>query len=120
MNIVKLPLKGIVKDASEIASTKAVERYRAWIDAGIRRWREYKKALNPLSKKPVLFFQCPDNTEADEIFEYVNSAVPDLKDRVLLIHTGSTGAIKKADLPKARKFTRTIDNPDPEKTLMKQ
>ncbi|MCD5417160.1 DEAD/DEAH box helicase family protein [Candidatus Bipolaricaulota bacterium] len=115
MNIVKLPLKGIVKDASEIASTKAVERYRAWIDAGIRRWREYKKALNPLSKKPVLFFQCPDNTEADEIFEYVNSAVPDLKDRVLLIHTDSTGEIKKADLPEARKFARTIDNPDPEK-----
>ncbi len=115
MNIVKLPLKGIVKDASEIASTKAVERYRAWIDAGIRRWREYKKALRPLSKKPVLFFQCPENKEADEIFGYVNSAVPDLKDKVLLIHTDSTGEVKKADLPKAREFAKTIDNPDPEK-----
>ncbi len=115
MNIVKLPLKGIVKDASEIASTKAVERYRAWIDAGIRRWREYKKALKPLSKKPVLFFQCPENKEADEIFGYVNSAVPDLKDKVLLIHTDSTGEVKKADLPKAREFAKTIDDPDPEK-----
>ncbi len=115
MNIVKLPLKGIVKDASEIASTKAVERYRAWIDAGIRRWREYKKALKPLSKKPVLFFQCPENKEADEIFGYVNSAVPDLKDKVLLIHTDSTGEVKKADLPKAREFAKTIDGPDPEK-----
>jgi type III restriction enzyme len=115
MNIVKLPLKGIVKDASEIASTKAVERYRAWIDAGIRRWREYKKTLKPLSKKPVLFFQCPENKEADEIFEYVNSAVPDLKDKVLLIHTDSTGEVKKADLPKAREFAKTIDDPDPEK-----
>ncbi len=115
MNIVKLPLKGIVKDASEIASTKAVERYRAWIDAGIRRWREYKKALRPLSKKPVLFFQCPENKEADEIFGYVNSAVPDLKDKVLLIHTDSTGEVKKADLPMAREFAKTIDDPDPEK-----
>ena len=115
MNIVKLPLKGIVKDASEIASTKAVERYRAWIDAGIRRWREYKKALKPLSKKPVLFFQCPENKEADEIFGYVNSAVPDLKDKVLLIHTDSTGEVKKADLPKAREFAKSIDDPDPEK-----
>jgi len=115
MNIVKLPLKGIVKKAEEIASTKAVERYRAWIDAGIRRWREYKEALKLLSKKPVLFFQCPENKEADEIFRYVNSAVPDLKDKVLLIHTDSTGEVKKADLPKAREFARTIDDPDPDK-----
>jgi len=114
MNIVKLPLKGIVKKAEEIASTKVVERYRAWLDAGIRRWREYKEALKPLSKKPVLFFQCPENKEADDIFEYANS-IPDLKDKVLLIHTDSTGEVKKADLPKAREFAKTIDDPDPEK-----
>ena len=115
MNIVKLPLKGLVKGAREIASNKAVERYRAWIDAGIRRWREYKDKLKPLSKKPVLFFQCPENEEADEIFDYVNSAVPDLKNKVLLIHTDSTGEVKKSDLPKAREFAKTIDDPDPEK-----
>ncbi len=115
MNIVKLPLKGLVKGAEEIASKNAVERYRAWIDAGIRRWREYRDELKSLSKKPVLFFQCPGNEEADEIFGYVNSAVPDLKDKVLLIHTDSTGEVKKADLSKAREFARTIDDPDPQK-----
>ena len=115
MNIVKLPLKGLVKGAEEIASKKAVERYKAWIDAGIRRWREYKDKLMPLSKKPILFFQCPENEEADEIYEYVNS-IPDLKYKVLLIHTDSrTGEVKKADLPKAREFAKTIDDPDPEK-----
>jgi len=114
MNIVKLPLKGLVKGAEEIASKKTVERYRAWIDAGIRRWREYKDKLKPLSKKPVLFFQCPENEEADEIYGYLNS-IPDLKDKVLLIHTDSTGEVKKADLPKAREFAKTIDDPDPEK-----
>lgn len=115
MNIVKLPLKGLVKGAEEIASKNAVERYRAWINAGIRRWREYRDELKSLSKKPVLFFQCPGNEEADEIFGYVNSAVPDLKDKVLLIHTDSTGEVKKADLSKAREFSRTIDDPDPQK-----
>ncbi|MEM3592963.1 MAG: DEAD/DEAH box helicase family protein [Candidatus Micrarchaeia archaeon] len=114
MNIVKLPLIGFVKGAEEIASQKAVERYRAWIDAGIRRWREYKDKLKPLSKKPILFFQCSENEEADEIFEYVNF-IPDLKGKVLLIHTDSTGEIKKADLPKAREFAKTIDDPNPEK-----
>lgn len=114
MNIVKLPLKGIVKKAQEIASTKAVERYRAWIDAGIRRWREYREALKPLSKKPVLFVQCSENAEADEIFDYLNS-VPYLKNKVLLIHTDSTGEVKKADLPRAREFAKSIDDPDTEK-----
>jgi len=32
-----------------------------------------------------------------------------------LIHTDSTGEVKKADLPKAREFAKTIDEPDPEK-----
>jgi len=114
MNIVKLPLKGIVKGAEEIASKNAVERYRGWIDAGIRRWREYKEKLTPLGKKPVLFFQSPENKEADEIFGYVNG-IPDLSGKVLLIHTDSTGEVKKADLPKAREFAKTIDEPDPEK-----
>jgi len=111
MNIVKLPLKGIVKGAEEIASRKAVERYRAWIDAGVRRWREYKDKLKPLSKKPVLFFQCPENEEADGIFDYVNS-IPDLKNKVLLIHTDSTGNIQKKDLEPARKVARLIDEPE--------
>ncbi len=114
MNIVKLPLKGIVKDAEEIPSDKADKRYGAWIDAGIRRWREYKEKLKRLSKKPILFFQCPENKEADEIFEYVNS-IPDLKGKVLLIHTDSTGEVKKADLLKARDFAKTIDDSDPDK-----
>ena len=111
MNIVKLPLKGIVKNAEEIASKKAVERYRAWIDAGIRRWREYKKALKPLSRPPVLFIQCSSNKESDEVFEYVNS-IPDLKGKVLLIHTDSTGNIQKKDLEPARKAAKLIDEPE--------
>ncbi len=111
MNIVKRPLKGIVKNANEIASTKAVERYRVWIDAGIRRWREYKENLKPLSKNPVLFFQCPENTQADEIYEYINS-IPDLNDKVLLIHTDSTGNIQKKDLEPARKVAKLIDDPE--------
>ncbi|MCD6398950.1 MAG: hypothetical protein J7L08_03435, partial [Candidatus Aenigmarchaeota archaeon] len=111
MNIVKLPLKGIVKNAEEIASKKAVERYRAWIDAGIRRWREYKKALKPLSKTPVLFIQCTSNKESDEVFEYVNF-IPDLKNKVLLIHTDSTGNIQKKDLEPARKAAKLIDEPE--------
>jgi len=113
-DITKRPVKGRIENAKEIASKKAVERYRAWIEAGIRRWREYKKKLKLLGTKPVLFVQCPENEEADEVFGYINS-IPDLKGKVLLIHTDSTGEVTKADLPEAREFARTVDEPDPEK-----
>jgi len=109
MNIVKRPLKGKIRGAEEAPTKKTVERYKAWIEAGIRRWREYKEKLKVLNKKPVLFFQCPDNKEADEVFEYLNS-ISDLKGKVLLIHTDSTGEVKKSDIPKAREFAKTIDD----------
>lgn len=111
MNIVKRPLKGNVKNAKEIASDKAHERYRAWIDAGIRRWREYKKHLKPLGKRPILFIQCPKNSEADDVYDYVNTE-PDLEDKILLIHTDSTGQILKKDLEPARRAAKDIDDPE--------
>lgn len=42
-----------------------------------------------------------------------------MKGKVLLIHTDSTGEIRKTDLPKAREFAKTIDEPDL-KILMRQ
>ena len=114
MNIVKRPLKGRITKAKEISSTNPVERYRAWIDAGIRRWREYNEKLKPLNKNSILFFQCPNNEEADKIYEYVNS-LPDLKQRVLRIHTDSTGEIEKSFIEDARDAAKKIDEFDPKK-----
>ena len=113
MNIVKRPIKGILKRARETASTKAHEKYRAWIDAGIRRWREYKKSLEKLGKKPILFIMCENTKAADDVFTYVNS-IPDLKGKVLLIHTNLQGDIVKKDLEEARKVARKIDSPENE------
>jgi type III restriction enzyme len=62
MNIVKRPMKGIVKGAREIASKNAFERYGTWIDAGVRRWREYKENLIVLHKQPILFVMCEDTS----------------------------------------------------------
>lgn len=111
MNIVKRPMKGVVKGAEEIASKKAFERYRAWIDAGVRRWREYKDKLKILGKRPILFVMCEDTNTADEVYDYLNQ-IPDLRDRILLIHTKLNGEIIKKDLDKARKVARLIDTPE--------
>ena len=64
--------------------------------------------------KPILFIQCPKNEDGDNVFSYLNS-IPDMKNKILLIHTDSTGEITKTDLPKAREFAKTIDDPDPKK-----
>jgi type III restriction enzyme len=111
MNIVKRPMKGIVKGAREIASKNAFERYGTWIDAGVRRWREYKENLIVLHKQPILFVMCEDTNAANEVYEYLNS-FPDLKNRILLIHTNLKGDIVKKDLDKARKAARLIDTPE--------
>ncbi|HPD34542.1 MAG TPA: hypothetical protein PKV40_09385, partial [Candidatus Kapabacteria bacterium] len=109
MNIIKKPLRADMSYAKEIASDDPTIRYRDWIDAGIRRWREYKGKLAPLGKKPIIFFQCDDNKNADEIYKFVNSE-GELKNKVLLIHTDNTGNITKDDLGKAREAARTIDD----------
>jgi len=111
INIVKLPLKGIVKRASEISSSRASERYKAWIDAGIRRFREYKKKLKKLNKKSILFVMCEDTEQANDVFRYINS-LPDLKGKVLLIHTNLNGEITKKDLEEVRNAARSIDELD--------
>ncbi len=109
MNIVKRPLKGIVQNATEVTSTNVVERYKAWIDAGIRRWQEYNEALAKLNKKPILFFQCPDNKQADQLKEYLET-LPQFSKKVLLIHTDSTGEVAKSDIEEARKSAQSIDS----------
>lgn len=112
MDIVKRPLKGTVRRARETASDKAHERYMAWIDAGVRRWREYKTKLSKVGRKPILFFMCEDTTAADDVYDYLQGSVPELKDKTLLIHTKLNGDIIQDDLDKAREAARKIDDPD--------
>jgi type III restriction enzyme len=109
MNIVKRPLKGIVANATEISSKNVVEKYKAWIEVGINRWQEYKNALSKLNKKPIIFFQSPDNKEADDLKAYLET-IPGLKEKILLIHTDSTGEVVKSDIESARKAAQTIDS----------
>lgn len=109
MNISKRPLKGELKGARELNSTVAHERYKAWVDAGIRRWREYRKSLEPVGKKPILFIMCEDTNAANDIYEYVNGT-SELKNKVLLIHTKLNGDIVDADLATAREAAKSIDD----------
>ncbi len=109
MGVVKLPLRGRIKKARGYASAIPKEQYSLWLNAGIERWREYTKQLAKLSKKSILFVQCENNKMADDIFGYLDS-LPDLKGRVLLIHTDSTGEIKKSEIPELREKAKNVDS----------
>lgn len=109
--VVKRPMKGVAK-ISEAKSTLASVRYKAYLIAGVERWKEYRDLLAPLKKKPVLFIMLSDTTEADDIGHWLRDKYPAEfgGEKTLIIHTNKTGEITKADLDEARKAAREVDD----------
>lgn len=111
--IVKRPMKGIATGIQEQPSAIASVRYRAYLTAGVQRWREYREQLQPLGKKPILFVMMNDTTDADDMADYLRSKYPAEfeGDKLLVIHTDKTGEVSKRDLDKARQVAREVDDP---------
>jgi type III restriction enzyme len=109
--LVKRPMKGIAKGIQEQPSAVASVRYRAFITAGVERWREYRQQLTPLEKKPVLFVMMNSTIDADDVGEYLRSKYPAEfgVDRLLVIHTDKSGDVSKKDLEPARRTAREVD-----------
>lgn len=111
--IVKRPLKGIshiTEARSEVVTTK----YEGFLVAGVERWKEYFKQLEPLNKKPILFVMMNDTKEADDVGEWLKLKYPgDFGGKkTLVIHTDKSGEVSKKDLDIARKTAREVDNED--------
>jgi len=112
--IVKRPIKGITRGALEARSTVTSTRYKAYLTAGVERWKEYVEGLKPLKKKPILFVMMNDTTEADDVHDYLQKKYPSEfgGDKCLKIHTDRNGEVSKKDLDKARKVAREVDDPE--------
>jgi type III restriction enzyme len=112
--IVKKPVKGIAVGIQEARSDIASTRYRAYLTAGVERWREYREQLSPLNKKPVLFVMMNSTDEADDVEDYLKRRYPSEfgGDKLLTIHTDRSGEVSKRDLDIARKASREVDYPD--------
>jgi len=108
--IVKRPMKGVAK-IQEPKSDVASVRYRAYLAAGVERWREYKEQLEPLKKKPILFIMLNDTDEADDVGDWLKTKYPAEfgSDKTLIIHTDKSGEITKKSLEAARKVAREAD-----------
>ena len=112
--IVKRPLKGIARNIQEGKSPIASTRYKAYLTAGVERWREYFEQLKPLEKKPILFVMMNDTNDADDVGDYLQKKYPSEfgGKGLLIIHTDKAGEVSKRDLDKARKIAREADDPE--------
>ncbi len=110
-NVVKRPVKGITRDIQEAKSNVASTKYKAFLTAGVERWKEYREQLTPLGKKPILFVMMNDTSEADDVADYLQRKYPDEfgGERLLVIHTDRAGEVSKKDLDKARKVAHDVD-----------
>lgn len=89
-------------------------RYRAYLAAGVERWREYREQLKPLKKKSILFLMLNSTDEADDVAEWLRTKYPSEfgGDCTQVIHTKNNGEIKETDLEEARKAVREVDSDD--------
>ena len=108
--IVKRPVKGIAK-IQEAKSEYASVRYKAYLTAGVERWREYRDQLKTLKKKPILFIMMNSTDDADEVRDWLKTKYPEdfAADKTEVIHTDKSGEVSKKDLDVARKAVREVD-----------
>lgn len=111
-NVVKRPVKGLMKKMPAVQSTDVIKKYEAYLVAGVERWREYQTELLRFDKKPVLFVMMNDTKEADTVAAYLQRKFPEAfaGDKTLVIHTDKSGDISKKELEQARIAARTVDS----------
>jgi type III restriction enzyme len=110
--LVKRPIKGIATGIQEGRSDIASTRYRAYLAAGVERWREYRDQLLPLGKKPILFVMMNTTDDAEEVADDLRVKYPKEfgGDKLQVIHTDKSGEVTKKELDIARKIVREVDD----------
>ena len=118
-----LPDKESQDKLKEQTTARYVEKYKDYIDLGVAEWRKSYVMHDKMGKKAILFVMTDDTKNCDEVAEYLEQHYPDLKDKVLVIHTNKSGDFNesasskagKKELEDLRKFANEID--DREKNL---
>ena len=98
-------------------STVFTEKWRDYINLGVEEWKKTYEELKPTGKKSLLFIMADDTRNCDDVAEYLELHVPELKGAVLVIHTNQSGEIsesisgkKKEELEQLRKQANDIDS----------
>lgn len=109
--IVKRPVKGVAVGIREARSDIASTRYKAYLTAGVERWKEYRDQLAPLGKKPVLFVMMHETSDADDVADFLRTKYPSefAGEKLLVIHTNRSGDVARTGEEEARKAAREVD-----------
>lgn len=103
------------EDPNDVNKNNLIQKYGEWILASLHRWKVHYDSYSGIGKKPILFIMAEKSSYADEIGNFIRNdkSVYDFsKDEVLIIHTDTTGDIKKSDLDELRRIAREVDNPN--------
>ncbi len=99
-NIVKTPLIPKKEDREKLIEAPGIrysDRYKHHIDLWVIEWRKSHLEYERNNKKAVLFIMADDTKNCDEVAEYLEATYPELKDKVLVIHTKNNGDINESD-----------------------
>jgi len=110
--IVKTPLiihQTDKKDPDKYAKEEAGDVYNEWISIAVARWRAHVKDYGGVGEKPIMFVMAETTKDANSIAERLERE-PDLKNRVLIIHTDRFGEVSKKVEDKVRQAAREIDH----------
>ena len=117
-NVVKKPV--IPDNASrrkleERPSSNFAERYRDFINLGVVEWRKEFAKHKKLNKKALLFVMVDDTKNCDDVANYLENTVPELKNGTFVIHTKDNGKIDETsakgqkELAELRKMVNQVD-----------
>jgi type III restriction enzyme len=119
-NVVKHPVLPDAASRAKLAerqSAKYTEKYADYLHLGVLEWRTAYAEHEKLNKKAILFVMTDDTKNCDDVYEFLESTYPDLKDAVLVIHTKDNGEISEAasgknkdELEKLRQQANNIDS----------
>ena len=102
------------EDPDGVTKENVAEKYGYWLQAAVNRWKQHRKVYTKLGIRPVLFIMAERSVYADTLGEYLwqTKRLGFRESEVLVIHTDTTGEIRKGDLERARQVARDIDKPE--------
>ena len=120
--VVKTPI--LPDDASrgklhENPSAKFSERWRDYIDLGVKVWEQDYETHKKLGKKALLFIMVDDTKNCDDVKEYLENTFSSLIGGTFVIHTNKEGRIDEGassksqkDLQQLRELANQVDSDD--------
>ena len=87
----------------ENPSAKFSEKWRDYIDLGVKVWEQDYQTHKKLGKKALLFVMVDDTKNCDDVKEYLENTFSSLKGGTFVIHTNKEGRIDEGASGKSQK-----------------